>query len=205
VFSLYLITDGALPAAQLCAALERALAAAPPGRVGVQLRAKQRSPRAQYELALPLLALCRAHGVACLINDRIDLALALGAEGVQLPEQSLPLSDARRLLGEQALIGVSCHDAAGLTAAANGGASFATLSPVFDSPDKGPPLGIAGFTQLARASALPVLALGGITARDAPALRRATAAGIAVISSVFGAADPAAAVRDLLAGWDSED
>jgi len=204
VFSLYLITDGAQPAPQLTAAVAGALRGASAGRVAVQLRAKQLSAGALHDLALPLLQLCREHGVPLLINDRVDVALAVGADGVHLPAQALPLTAARRLLGERAWIGVSCHDARGLAAAHGGGASFATLSPVFDSPGKGPALGLPRFAELVGAAALPVLALGGVSASEAAALRRSGAAGIALISAVFGAADPGAAVRDLLAAWDAE-
>ena len=205
MFSLYLITDGALPAPQLRAALERALPAAPSGRLGVQLRAKALPPSEQYALALELQAVCRVHAVPLLINDRIDLALAIHADGVHLPETSLPLTAARSLLGERALIGVSCHDARGLQRAHAGGASFACLSPVFDSPGKGAPLGLRQFEALTRAAALPVLALGGVQARHATALRAAGASGLAVVSSVFGAPDPAAAVSELVSAWSTRD
>ena len=203
MFSLYLITDGRLPASPLCAALARALHAAPAARVAVQLRAKQLPAAQLYELALPVLQLCRAHGVPLLINDRVDVALAVGADGVHLPEKGLQLSAARALLGERALLGVSCHDAAGLEAASSGGASFATLSPVFDSPGKGTQLGLARFAQLAARAGLPVLALGGVSASAASALRSSGAAGLAVISAVFAANDPGAALSELLAAWDA--
>lgn len=204
MFSLYLITDGTQPGPQLCEALTHALAAVPRGRVAVQLRAKALSPQQQYALALELQRVCRAHATPLLVNDRIDLALAIGAEGVHLPETSLPLTAARRLLGPRALIGVSCHDAHGLAVAQAGGASFACLSPVFESPGKGPPLGLPQFAALIRETAVPVLALGGVGTHNAASLRAAGAAGLAVVSAVFGAPDPAAAVRELLQAWDAE-
>jgi thiamine-phosphate pyrophosphorylase len=135
------------------------------------------------------------------VNDRADLAQAIAADGVQLPERALPAAVVRRVLGERALIGVSCHDAPGLAAAASGGASFATLSPVFASPGKGEPLGLPAFSALARTAGLPVYALGGVAAPHARALRAAGAAGLAVISAVFGSTDPAAATAELLAAW----
>jgi thiamine-phosphate pyrophosphorylase len=107
-------------------------------------------------------------------------------------------ADARAALGPRAWLGVSCHDPSGLRRAADGGADYATLSPVFDSPNKGPALGIERFAAFARAAPLPVFALGGVQARHAEQLRAAGARGLAVISAVFGAADPAAAVRALL-------
>jgi thiamine monophosphate synthase len=104
-------------------------------------------------------------------------------------------------LGERALIGVSCHDAAGLAAAASGGATFATLSPVFPSPNKGKPLGLPSFSALVRAANLPIYALGGVAVQEARALKAAGASGLAVISAVFSSQDPAAAVAGLLAAW----
>lgn len=204
MFSLYLISDGSQPGPQLCAALHRALPAAPPGRVAVQLRAKALPAREQYALALDMQRVCRAHATPLLINDRIDLALAIGADGVHLPESSLPLTAARRLLGPRAWIGVSCHDAPGLAAAVSGGASFACLSPVFESPGKGAPLGLPRFAELTAQAALPVLALGGVQPRHALSLRAAGAAGLAVVSAVFGADDPGAAVHALITSWDAE-
>ena len=204
MFSLYLITDGSQSAPQLCAALTHALGAAPRARVAVQLRAKALSAQQQYALALEVQRVCRAHATPLLINDRIDLALAIGAEGVHLPETSLPLAAARRLLGERALIGVSCHDARGLASAQAGGASFACLSPVFESPGKGAPLGLPQLAALVRETTLPVLALGGVHAQNAASLRAAGAAGLAVVSAVFGAQDSAAAMSALLRAWDAE-
>jgi thiamine-phosphate diphosphorylase len=167
----------------------------------VQLRAKGCEPKQLYEIALEVQADCAAHSAGFVVNDRADLAQAASADGVHLPERALPAGTVRLLLGEGALIGVSCHDAAGLAAAASGGASFATLSPVFASPHKGAPLGLTRFSELVSAANLPVYALGGVEASRASALRRAGAAGLAVISAVFASPDPAGAVSSLLAAW----
>lgn len=198
--ALYLITDASEPA-RIPRLVSTALRAAPPGSVLVQLRAKDCAPAQRYELALELREVCTAAGAGLLINDRADLAQAVAADGVQLPERALPVGVVRRLLGERALIGASCHDAEGLQAAASGGASFATLSPVFASPGKGKPLGLPQFSALVQRAGLPVYALGGVAASHAPALKAAGAAGLAVISAVFGSRDPAAATSALLAAW----
>jgi thiamine-phosphate pyrophosphorylase len=200
LYALYLITDSTSPE-RIPAAVAAALRGASPGSVLVQLRAKNCAPSQLYDIALAVREHCQAHHAGFVVSDRADLAQAVAADGVQLPERALPPGVVRRLLGERALIGVSCHDAAGLSAAASGGASFATLSPVFPSPNKGIPLGLAGFSALARDAGLPVYALGGIDASHARALKAAGAAGLAVISAVFGSRDPAAAVSDLLAAW----
>jgi thiamine-phosphate pyrophosphorylase len=200
VHVLYLITDSAVPA-RIPEAVSCALCAAPPGSVLVQLRAKGCAPQQLYDIALELREVCTVHGAGLVVNDRTDLAQAVGANGVQLPERALPTPVVRQLLGERALIGVSCHDAAGLSAAASGGASFATLSPVYASPGKGKPLGLPQFSALLRGASLPVYALGGVDATHARALKAAGAAGLAVISAVFSSQDPATAVSDLLAAW----
>lgn len=197
---LYLITDDASPA-RLPSLVAAALKGAPPGSVLVQLRAKSCSAKQLHDMAWELRAHCAAHQAGLLINDRADLAQLVCAAGVHLPEQGLPPSAARALLGAHALVGVSCHDAAGLAAAADGGASFATLSPVFPSPNKGAPLGLVQFAALTRASNVPVYALGGVSAAHAAALKQAGAAGLAVISAAFKAADPARAVEALLDAW----
>jgi thiamine-phosphate pyrophosphorylase len=200
VHALYLITDSSAPE-RIPAAVAAALRGAPPGSVLVQLRAKGCGLRQLYDIALAVREHCAAHNAGFVVNDRADLAQALGADGVQLPEQALPVVVVRHLLGERALIGASCHDAAGLAAAASGGASFATLSPVFLSPNKGSPLGIERFAVLTRSAGLPVYALGGVQATQARALKDAGAAGLAVISAVFSSPDPTRAVADLLAAW----
>jgi thiamine-phosphate pyrophosphorylase len=200
LYPLCLITDGSAPE-RIPAAVRAALRGAPPKSVLVQLRAKTCEPKQLYEIALEIRAECAAHNAGFVVNDRADLAQAASADGVHLPERALPVPAVRRLLGEGALIGVSCHDAAGLAAAASGGASFATLSPVFPSRDKGAPLGLTRFSELVSAAALPVYALGGVDASRARSLKRAGAAGLAVISAVFASPDPAAAVSGLLTAW----
>lgn len=202
MFTLYLITDGK-DLAQLPAAVSEALAGAPPGRVAVQLRAKAADARALFELATELRRMTSQLGAALLINDRVDVALAVGADGVHLPERGLPVAAAGALLGPGKYVAVSRHSAEGLAQAARAGASFATLSPVFASPDKGPPLGVEGFARLTAQAALPVFALGGVRVEHAPQLRAAGARGLAVISAVFAQNDRAQAVRQFLTAWDA--
>ena len=200
MYALYLITESSAPE-RIPEVVASALRGAPPDSVLVQLRAKGCAPRQLYDIALALREVCTAQRAGLVINDRADLAQAVAADGVQLPEGALPAHVVRPLLGEHALIGVSCHDASGLATAAASGASFATLSPVFASPGKGKPLGLPQFSALARGAPLPVYALGGVDSARARALKAAGAAGLAVISSVFRSPDPAAAVSDLLSAW----
>jgi thiamine-phosphate pyrophosphorylase len=189
--------------AHMGSALEGADDHAP--RVAVQLRAKGTglSGRAQHQLAAALRELTGRVGATLLIHGRVDVAQAVGADGVHLPEDGLSPVDARHLLGDAALVGVSRHDTAGLLLAAQEGADFATLSPFAESPGKGPPLGGEGFAAALRHTSLPVLALGGIDPAKAAQARAAGAAGVAVIRAVHAAADPGDTVRRLLAALDT--
>jgi thiamine-phosphate pyrophosphorylase len=202
-FDLLIVSDG-----QPClpARVAQALAAAEPGRVAVLLREPQRRAAELLALAATLRALTLAHGALLLISDRVDVALAAQADGVQLPEAGFSPQVARALLGPAALIGVSRHDAAGLSSAARDGADYATLSPVHVVPEKAAPLGHAGFAHALRdarshegATSLPVYALGGVRAVDVSGLVQAGARGVAVMREVLAAADPAARLGGLLA------
>lgn len=143
-------------------------------------------------------------GVALVVGGRPDLALAVGADGVQLPERGLPPALVRRAFPRLS-IGRSCHDAAGLAAAARAGADWALLAPLHDphsKPATSPALGLQGFraaldaaaTALGGALALPVYALGGVEASDLAPVIAAGGAGVATIGAVLGRPDPGAAV-----------
>jgi thiamine-phosphate pyrophosphorylase len=195
-FDLILVSD---EAPDLVGRLTRALAGASDGsRVAVQLRSRARS-RELFGLAQELRELTRSHRSALLINDRIDVALAVEADGVHLPEAGLPIEAVRKLVGQQRWIGASRHDLKGLFEAARAGADYATLSPIHDVPGKGPPLGIVGFGRAVGGARLPVYALGGVRAADVSELQRAGARGVAVVREVLAADDPGAAVSELLA------
>lgn len=201
MFELLLITDRLRQPQALAARVEAALAGASAGSVAVQLREKDLETRALVTLARDLLPLCRAHGARLLINDRLDVALALDLDGVHLPHDSASAADARRLLGPNKLVGVSCHSLAQVARAKADGASYATFGPLFETPSKqhyGPPQGLAAL-RAAAALGLPLFGLGGVTAQAATQVRAAGAAGLATIGAWFDAADPAAAVRALLA------
>jgi thiamine-phosphate diphosphorylase len=197
VFDVYLIT-AERSSAEIVAACKAALLHVPRERVGLQLRARHVRGPELTDLAHALRALTRAHGVALLVSADLELASAVGADGVQLPEEGPPVGLARTLLGPHALVGASRHDARGIAAAHEAGASFATLSPVFQVAGKGEPLGVQGLGTIARATALPTFALGGITAAHASTLVEHGAHGVAVIREVFDAPEPAQALRHLL-------
>jgi thiamine-phosphate pyrophosphorylase len=195
----HLITDRRL-APDLVARAGAALAGLPPGVAAVQLREKDLGGRELLALARALVAVCRARGQRLLVNDRVDVAVAAGADGVHLPAAGVPPGDARRLLGPAALVGVSCHSPSDVARALAGGATYATLSPIYDTPSKrayGPPLGVAALREAARLG-LPLVALGGVDAARAREARAAGAAGVAAIRAWLAEGEPAAAVRALL-------
>lgn len=198
-FGLYLITDRKrVPGGDLPGAVERALAG---GVRAVQLREKDLPGRDLYELAVTMRRISSRYGAVLLVNERIDVALACGADGVHLGSASIPPSAARRLLGPAALIGCSTHGEAELAAAVGGGADFVTFGPVFATPSKaafGPPLGVSALRRACDGCRIPVFALGGVGPGNVSEVVSAGASGIALISAVLGAADPAAAAAELL-------
>jgi len=176
-------------------AIDAALAA---GVDAIQLRDVAAAGGDLLAAATALRASTRRHGAWLLVNDRIDVALAADADGVHLPAASFAVADARRLVGAARLIGRSTHAAADAAAAVRDGADYVVLGPIFATPSKaqyGAPLGV---DVLAAVATLPVIAIGGITAECAAAVRRAGAAGVAVVRTILDAADPGAAAAALV-------
>lgn len=199
-FSLYLITDRRqLPPGR---SLVDAVAAALEGGLrAVQLREKDLSAAELYPLARRLRQLTGRCGARLLINDRLDVALAVEADGVHLGGHSLPVAVAREVLGPDKLIGVSTHRSVELLAARRDGADFVTFGPVFFTPSKaafGGPVGLDALREACAAAPLPVFALGGVTAERLSQVRSAGSHGVALISAVLAAADPAAAAAGIL-------
>jgi thiamine-phosphate pyrophosphorylase len=178
------------------ALVERAVAA----RVTlVQLREKNLSARVLCELAARAARLARGSATRVLVNDRADVARAAGCDGVQLTTRSLEPAVVRRAFGADFIIGVSAHTLSEARAARDGGADFALLGPVFDTPSKrayGPPLGLEALREAARAlSPFALVALGGVTLENARACLDAGARGVAAIRLFADAPDLAAVVR----------
>jgi thiamine-phosphate pyrophosphorylase len=197
--ALHLITDRRL-AADLPARALAALRGLRPRMAAVQLREKDLGGKALLGLAVALRRACHEEGQLLIVNDRIDVALAAGADGVHLPADGVPVEEARRLLGAGAIIGRSCHSLADVAAARAAGADYATFSPIHDTPSKrqyGAPLGLPALTEAA-AAGLPLVALGGIDPQNAREAREAGAAGVAAIRAWLVGEDPAGAVRGLL-------
>ncbi len=199
-FRVYLITDrGQAPGGDIA----RAVAGALDGGIrAVQLREKDLSGKELFRLAERMRELTARYGARLFVNDRVDVALAVGADGVHLGGSAIPASVARTLLGEGALIGCSTHSARELREAIALGADFATFGPVYPTPSKaayGPPVGIAALAQACRETTLPLFALGGVGAGNAREVIEAGAFGIALISAVVAAANPREAAAKLLA------
>jgi thiamine-phosphate pyrophosphorylase len=202
-FSLYLITDRRLAKSGLVAACDDALAAASNERVraAVQLREKDLGGRELLELARELRRICSARDALLLINDRIDVALACGADGVHFAADSFSIADARELLGPSKLIGCSTHGLEEVKSSARAGADFAVFGPVYDPISKRayrPACGVEAIRAACAASTIPVYALGGITADRIRELQDSGIAGVSVIGSVFGDDSPGDATRHLL-------
>jgi thiamine-phosphate pyrophosphorylase len=195
VFRVVLVTDRRA-VSDLESAVNAALGALPRGSVAVQLREKDVAGAALLAVARRLRPLCRARAAPLFVNDRADVALAAGADGVHLPSAGLPVSVARELLGPGRLVGISCHSAGEAAAAHRAGADFAFFGPVWETPGKNA-RGEAALVEAVRAAAIPVFAIGGVTAPRAVRARAAGAHGVACIRSVLGAADAARAAADL--------
>lgn len=182
--------------------LDIARAALRGGADAIQLRDKEAGGGELLRVSREVVRLARSSGSACLIlvNDRVDVALACGADGVHLGQEDLPADSARRILGVGKVLGVSAGTVEEALAARDGGADYLGVGPVFATPtkpDAGEPIGIEGLRKIREAVDLPIVAIGGINAENAALVLRAGADGIAVISAVSAAEDMNEAVGRL--------
>ena len=194
-YSIYLVTDdGCLPGRALIDCVREALEG---GVTLVQYRAKTASSAEMYDEALQLKALCDSFNVPLIINDRLDIAMAVGAAGVHLGQDDLPCAAARRILGEDYLIGVSAHNPAEARAALLCGADYLGCGAVFGTATKADvkKLGTEGLTAICREKGLPVVGIGGVTADNYREVRAAGADGAAIVSGILAQPDIRATVR----------
>jgi len=195
-YSLYLVTDRGLARGR--PTLEIVRAAVRGGITCVQLREKAASTREFIEEARQVNAFLNSCGVPLIINDRVDVALAVGAAGVHLGQSDLPLAAARSLAGNSMVIGISAESIRNAVAAQAGGADYLGVSPVFATPtkaDTAAPLGLAGLRAIRAAVKTPLVAIGGLTRGNAAEAIRSGADGIAVVSAIVAAEDPEQAAR----------
>ena len=173
------------------------------GADAIQLREKDLEGGDLFGLAERLREITRAFNAALIVNHRVDVALAVEADGVQLGWRSMRVEDARKIGTVPVfLIGASCHSADDLRAAEAAGADYALLGPVFSTPSKEgvlAPLGLARLRELVGGTALPVIAVGGIAAENVQSVRETGVAGVAVIRAIMAADDPRAAAASLKA------
>ncbi|MFG2042606.1 thiamine phosphate synthase [Dactylosporangium sp. NPDC048998] len=158
--------------------------------------------REAYELTVRVLAMCRELGRTCLVNDRLHIALAAGADGGHVGADDLPVAAARRILGPAAILGATARDPQTARRAVADGASYLGVGPAFATTTKsGLPaaIGPAGVRAVAEAVDVPVVAIGGVTAARAAELFAAGAHAVAVVGAVSGAADPYAAAAEFAA------
>jgi len=167
----------------------------------VQIREKDLDTRSLIDLVQNLMPLIKRHHGKVLLNDRVDIAMALDADGVHLRSDSLPSALARRMLGNEKLIGISTHSVEEVRKADGDGADFVVLGPIFETHSKriyGPPLGLRTLEAACRASRLPIFAIGGLKPKQVPAVMLSGAYGIAVISSILQAPSIQDSTLDLL-------
>jgi thiamine-phosphate pyrophosphorylase len=172
----------------------------------LQLRMKCTPAREALAIAREVVAACRRAGALCLVNDRVDLALLAGANGVHVGDEDLPVEAARELLGPMGLVGATVRNAQGARAAQEAGADYVGVGPIFATTTKqvpAPVLGLEGFAAVVRGSPVPVVGIGGVGLENIAKVAQTGAWGAAVVSDVLLAEDIAERVRQLRAAFDT--
>ena len=202
--TLYLVTDASLSRNRTHTQVVEA--AIRGGVTAVQYREKSANTRQMIDEARTLRQLCRAAGVPFIVNDRIDVALAVDADGVHVGQDDMPVAIARRLIGKGRILGVSAGNVDEARKAEEEGADYIGASPIFATatkPDAPPAMGVEGLRRITKAVSVPVVAIGGMNAENASSIIAAGASGIAVVSAIVGAEDVEAATRSIRAAAQS--
>ena len=197
-YSLYLVTDRGLAGGRTT--LEIVSAAVHGGATVVQLREKDCSTRDFIEQALTIKKFLNAGRIPLIINDRVDVAQAVKADGVHLGQTDMPLETAKKILGDSMIIGISAESLQDAIEAEKGGADYLGVSPIYATPtktDTAPALGLKGLREIRKAVKLPLVGIGGLTGKNAADVIRNGADGVAVVSAIVAADDPEAAAREL--------
>jgi len=197
-YSLYLVTDRGLSRGR--ATLDIVGAAVRGGVTCVQLREKTCSTREFIAEALAIRECLKSRGIPLIINDRVDVALATGADGVHLGQSDMPLTMARSILGKSKIIGVSAESLRDAAEAEAEGADYLGISPIFATAtktDTAAPLGLEGLRAIRRAVKLPLIAIGGLGPNNAAEVIASGADGVAVVSAIVAAADPELAAGEM--------
>jgi len=197
-YGLYLVTDRGLSRGR--STIEVVAAAVRGGVTVVQFREKEAETRDFVKEALAVRRLLEDRGIPMIVNDRIDVALAVSADGVHLGQKDMPIAMARKILGPDKIIGISAESVADAVAAEMAGADYLGVSPVYATPtktDTAAALGLEGLRQIREAVDLPLVGIGGLNARNAAEAIRHGADGVAVVSAIVSADDPEKAAREL--------
>lgn len=200
-YTLYLVAGTAEAGGRSLAELVRQ---AVQGGVGmVQLRDKDSTGRDLYHLAVSLRETLNPYGIPLIINDRLDIALAAGVDGLHLGQSDLPLVEARRLMGPDALIGLSVENTGEARRALGEGADYLGVGPVFATTTKDidAPIGLAALERCCAAVDIPCVAIGGIGEHNLAQIKNAGADGVAVVSALMGASDIRSAARRMRRLW----
>lgn len=198
-YSLYLVTDRSLARGRSTVDIvKRALQG---GVTCVQLREKSCSTLEFIEQALALKDVLKSSGVPLIINDRVDVALAVEADGVHLGQTDMPLAMAKKILGDAMIIGISAESLEDAVEAEKNGADYLGVSPIYATPtktDTAAPLGLEGLRTIRNSVRLPLVGIGGLNRDNSAEAIRHGADGIAVVSAIVAADDPATAAGDLM-------
>jgi thiamine-phosphate pyrophosphorylase len=197
-YSLYLVTDRGLAKGR--STLEIVKAAVAGGVTCVQLREKDCSTREFIRQAIEIKDFLKARGVPLIINDRVDVAQAVEADGVHLGQTDMPLEIAKKILGGSMIIGISAESLEDALEAEKGGADYLGVSPIFATPtktDTAPPLGLEGLRSIRKAVKIPLVGIGGLNRQNSAAVIQSGGDGVAVVSAIVAAADPAKAAGEL--------
>ncbi|WP_027364896.1 thiamine phosphate synthase [Desulfotruncus alcoholivorax] len=201
-YSLYLVTDRAvLGSRDLCQAVEDALRG---GVTLVQLREKETSSRDFYQIALALKDLTVKYQVPLIINDRLDIALAVDAGGIHIGQEDLPLQVARRILGPEKIIGYSVSNIEEAVYGEKYGADYLGAGPVYHTTTKVvtiQPLGAEGLRDIKKSVSIPVVGIGGINLDNVKEVKKSGADGVAIVSGILGSPDPGRISGELCAAW----
>ena len=197
-YSLYLVTDRKLARGR--STFEIVSAAVDGGVTVIQLREKECSTRDFIEQALIIKDFLKTRGVLMIINDRVDVAQAVKADGVHLGQTDMPLETAKGILGDSMIIGISAESLQDAIKAEEGGADYLGVSPIYATPtktDTAPPLGLEGLREIHKAVRLPLVGIGGLNKDNSADVIRNGADGVAVVSAIVAADDPETAAREL--------
>jgi thiamine-phosphate pyrophosphorylase len=171
------------------------------GATIVQLRVKSLSTRNFLEIGKKIFFFLKKERIPLIINDRVDIALALDADGVHLGQQDMPLQLARKILGKEKIIGISVNNVHEALEAEKGGANYIGVGPVFPTmtkPDIRTPLGIEGLRKIRKKIKIPIIAIGGINKNNVREVYSTGVNGVAVVSAIISSPDPCKSTRQLI-------